>query len=101
LALKVLKATEAYDLGWAERGTLERYLEESLQREADSTGQKVDTVRQKFVSGDESVRPAQLIFEALKEMAVSDKREEELLLAKKKIAELEDEIKSMTGKKRS
>ncbi len=93
LALKVLKSSGLYDIPWATRGTLEEHLNSKLRQEADKAGEKVEVIRKKFVAGDSSINSAQLILDAVKDMAVSDKREKEIAEAQKRIAELEDQVK--------
>jgi len=92
LALKVLKSTGLYEVPWANRGTLEEHLNSELRKEAEKAGQKVEVVRERFVSGDPTINPAQLLLNAVKDMAVTDKREEELLAAQRRISELEAQI---------
>ncbi len=71
-------------------------LNSKLRKEADNVGQKVEVVKKKFVAGDSSISSAQLILDAVKEMAVNDKREEELLAAQRRISELENQIRDFT-----
>jgi len=96
LALKGLKSSGLYEIPWATRGTLEEHLNSKLRQEADKLGQKVDVVRRKFATGDSSINSAQLILDAVKDMAVNDKREKELAEAQRRIAELEDQVKDFT-----
>src|SRR5207244_200883 len=96
LALKVLKSSGLYDIPWATRGTLEEHLNSKLRKEADKAGQKVDVVKKKFVAGDPSINSAQLLLDAIKDMAANDKREQELLAAQQRIAELEDQLRDFT-----
>lgn len=96
LALKVLKSSGLYDVPWATRGTLEEHLNSKLRQEADKVGEKVEVVRRKFTAGDSSINPAQLILDAVKDMAVNDKREKELAAAQRRIGELEDQIRDFT-----
>jgi hypothetical protein len=93
LALKVLKSSGLYDIPWATRGTLEEHLNSKLRQEADKVGEKIEVVKKKFAVGDPSINSAQLILDAVKEMAVSDKREKELAEAQRRIVELEDQVK--------
>jgi hypothetical protein len=95
LALRVLRATDLYNVAWATRGTLAEHLDQNLRKEADRMGERPDKVRERFEAGDSSVNPAQLILQAVREMAVSDKREEELRAAERRIADLEAEIHDM------
>jgi hypothetical protein len=96
LALRVLKSSELYSIPWSTRGALEYHLHDVLRREADKAGQKYESIQDRFLEGDPSVNPAQMILEAVKDMAISDKREEELLAAKRRISELEDRVKEFT-----
>jgi len=96
LALKVLKSSGVYDIPWATRVTLEDHLNSELRKEADRVGEKVETVRDRFEAGDPSIHPAQIILDAVSDMAVNDKREEELRAARRRINELEDQVRDMT-----
>ena len=95
LALRVLKSSDIYDIPWATRGTLEEHLNGVLRKEADKFGQKVEVVRDRFKAGDESLQPAQLILEAVKNMAGTDKKDEQLRAAQRRISELQEQIKLM------
>jgi hypothetical protein len=92
LALKVLKSTGVYDVAWATRGTLRDHLHSELRSEANKAGQRVEVTKDRFVSGDPTLNPAQVLLNAMKNMAIGDKHEQELIAARKKINELEAEI---------
>ena len=94
--MKVLKSSGVYDIPWATRVTLEDHLNSELRKEADRVGEKVETVRDRFEAGDPSIHPAQIILDAVRDMAVNDKREEELRAARRRINELEDQVRDMT-----
>lgn len=95
LALRVLKSSDVYEIPWAARGTLEEHLNEVLRKEADKYGQKVEVIKDRFKAGDESLQPAQLILEAVKSMAATDKRDEQIRAAERRISELEEQVKLM------
>jgi hypothetical protein len=75
--------------------TLEEHLNEVLRKEGDKYGQNVEVIKDRFKAGDESLQPAQLILEAVKNMAATDKRDEKIRAAERRISELEEQVKLM------
>jgi hypothetical protein len=100
-ALRIIRATEAYDIPWAERRLLEANLTAAIRSEAEKRGIHEERLRAKLASGEDPKMAAQLIAESLRNMAIKDNTSEELVEAQRKIdhlqtkiIELEDAIKS-------
>jgi hypothetical protein len=92
LAMRVIRGTSVYKVPWARRGTLEGHLDKVLREEANKRGTGTSEMRAAFVKAEESGESAQLILKALEAMAISDQRDTELALAKRKVQELEDAL---------
>jgi hypothetical protein len=92
LALRVIRATGNFDIPWARRRTLQTHLEANLHKEARQRGVRLSQVREDFEGGKDTARSAQLILEAVRSIAFTDKTSEELGEAKRTIAELETDV---------
>lgn len=92
VALRVIKGQGEYDLPWARRGMLERQLLDVIFHEAGRKDMRPQALRDQFSSGDQAARPAEMIINALEQMAVSDSKSAELQQAQLKIKDLEETI---------
>ncbi len=77
-ALRIIRATESYDIPWAERELLQVKLTAAIRSEAEKRGMPEASLRTRLASGEEPKVGAQLIAETLQEMAIKDKTSEEL-----------------------
>lgn len=100
-ALRIIRATDAYDIPWAGRGLLESNLTAAIRSEAEKLGMKEEQIRAKFVSGTEPKVSAQLIADSLREIAIKDRTSEELADAKRRIDNLQTQIVKLEGALRS
>jgi hypothetical protein len=91
-ALRIIRATESYDIPWAERELLQVKLTAAIRSEAEKRGTPEASLRTRLASGEEPKVGAQLIAETLQEMAIKDKTSEELAETQRKIAALQDQI---------
>jgi hypothetical protein len=102
-ALRIIRSAGQYELPWARRRTLQRELEKVLHIEAKKRDEKIDRFRKKFVAGDKSARPAEMIATALRNIAISDSVTEKLTDAHRTIKILEiqvDELKQQLTRQR-
>jgi hypothetical protein len=91
-ALRIIRATENYDIPWAERELLEANLTSAIRSEAEKRGVREEQLRAKLGSGADPKTSAGLIADSLRALAVKDKTSEELEEAERKIADLKDQI---------
>lgn len=91
-ALRVIRATEAYDIPWAERQLLEANLSAAIRSEAEKRGIREEQFRSTLGSGSEPKTGAKLIADALREMAIKDKTSDQLTEAQQRIGQLESKI---------
>jgi hypothetical protein len=92
LALRVIRGHGDFDIPWARRRTLQFELEKSIRNEASKRDQDPQALRRQFASGDESARPAEIILDALHNMAANDTKLQELETAHRRIRMLESEL---------
>ena len=91
-ALRVIRATEAYDIPWAERQLLQTNLTAAIRSEAEKRGIREEQLRNTVGSGAEPKTGAKLIADALREMAIKNKTSDELTQAQHKINQLQAQI---------
>jgi hypothetical protein len=91
-ALRIIRATEAYDIPWAERQQLQANLSGAIRSEAEKRGIREEQLRNTVGSGAEPKTGAKLIADALREMAIKDKTSDELTEAQQKISQLQTKI---------
>jgi hypothetical protein len=91
-ALRIIRATEEFDIPWAQRKLLEANLTASIRSEAEKRGVPEEKLRAKLASGGEAKTGAQLIAQSLRDMAVMDKTSGELAEAQRKIDRLQGQI---------
>jgi hypothetical protein len=92
LALRVIRGSGDYDIPWAKRRRLQEELHNVIRSQAEKRGISEEVMKRKFLSGDETVRPGEVIVSAVREMALRDKTGKELLEAERKIRKLEHEV---------
>jgi hypothetical protein len=92
MALRVIRGTGEFDLPWARRRTLSRHLESALLKEAKKRDVSVRSVRREFSVGDPAIRPAQIIVDSLREMALSDSKLHE---ARREVSVLQAEVEGL------
>ena len=95
LALRVIRAQGDFDIPWARRNTLQYELESSIHREASKLGISSRALREKFTSADESARPAEIILDALRNMAANDSKLRELETANRRIGMLQSKVDTL------
>jgi hypothetical protein len=95
LALRVIRAQGDFNIPWARRGTLQFELEASIHREAGKLGESPNALRERFISGNESAHPAEIILDALQNMAANDTKEQELERVQRKVRMLESELETL------
>ncbi len=93
-ALRLLRSTGEVDLPWAERFTLQRELWQGVKREADRRGITPREMDRQFMDGRSPETTAKLIVEAVQQLVVPTKTQEELAQAKRRIVELEAKLNS-------
>jgi hypothetical protein len=94
-ALRIIRATETYDIPWAERRLLEANLTAAIRSEAEKRGVSEAALRSKLATGGEPKTSASLIAESLRNMAIKDKTSEELAEAQRQIDHLQIKIEEM------
>lgn len=94
-ALRIIRATESYDVPWAERKLLEANLTTAIRSDAEKRGMTEESLRARLASGAEPKASATLIAESLKNMAIREKSGEALLEAKLKISALEEKVQQL------
>jgi hypothetical protein len=92
LALRVIRAHADFDVPWARRRTLQAELGRGILSEASKLDEDPRTLRKRFASADQSVRPAEIILNALRNMAANDAKSQELEKAQRKIRILESQV---------
>lgn len=95
VALRVIKGYGDIDLPWARRRTLQDHLQGVLHSEATARDQDIKTVQKQFVEGRESLRPTQILVDALQRMALQDGRSQELEKARRTITLLQSEVEEL------
>ncbi len=101
LALRVIRGHGDIDIPWARRGTLLAELEESIHSEARKLDVDPRALQRQFTSGDESARPAEIILDALKNMAVKDTKTQDLEEAQRRVRVLESEVEELQKRLRT
>jgi len=91
-ALRLLRATELYDLPWANRVTLQQTLSNVMTTEAEKRGMPVGRLRSELYAGKEPDTSARLIVASIERLAVPNKTALELKEAIRKNEELEAAI---------
>jgi hypothetical protein len=101
IAMQIIKASDSFAMPWSKRRGLQRNLERVLFTEAKKRGVPVKDLRKQFEAGDESIKPAALIAEALKESAVTDTKTAELREARRAIRTLEERVEELEAQVRA
>lgn len=91
-ALRIIRATELYDIPWAGRKLLQANLTREIRSDAEKRGITEDSLRATLASGAEPKTAGRLIAKSLRDMAIKDKTSEELTVAQHKIDQLEVQI---------
>ena len=91
-ALRIIRATDLYDVPWANRNLLEELLKAAIHAEASKLGVDPDQLRAEFVAGADSEHSAKLVAEALKSMAIQSTDREKLQDAENRIRQLETRL---------
>lgn len=94
-ALGIIRATEVYDIPWAERKLLEATLTAAIRSDAEKRGIPEGMLRSKLAAGEEPKTSAILISRSLRNMAIKDKTSEELTEAQRKIDNLEVQVEEL------
>jgi hypothetical protein len=94
-AMRIIRATDEYDIPWAERGLLQQQLKTVIKSEASKRGIEEEELRKKLESGAEPKTTAKLISEALRNLVIEGKTKEELTEAQRKIDRLEKQMVSL------
>jgi hypothetical protein len=92
IALRVIRGSTQYDIPWAKRRRLQDELESVLRQEADKRDVSTQAMTNKFVAGDKSAHPEEVIAAALGQMALHSKAEDELREAQGEIRKLRSEL---------
>jgi hypothetical protein len=90
--LRIIRATEAYDVPWAQRELLESNLSTAIRSEAEKRGIGQAQLRAMVGSGAEPKIGAKLIADSLTQMAIKDKTSDQLKEAQHKINQLQTKI---------
>jgi len=101
LALRAIRGCGEVDVPWARRRTLQAELERTIYSEASKLDEDPRALRKRFASGDESARPAELILDALRNMAAKDTRSQELEKAQRRIRILESQLDELQQRLRT
>ncbi len=96
-ALRIIRATDLYDVPWANRNLLEELLKSAIHAEASKLGVHPDQLRAEFVAGADSEHSAKLVAEALKSMAIQSTDREKLQDAENRIRQLETRLIELQG----
>jgi len=91
-ALRLLRSTGEVEFPWAERFTLQRELWQGVKREADRRGITPREMDRQFMEGKSPETTARLIVEAVQQLVVPTKTQEELAQARRRIVELEAKL---------
>ncbi|HET9280737.1 MAG TPA: hypothetical protein VFR24_02135 [Candidatus Angelobacter sp.] len=91
-ALRIIRASEEYDIPWAERGLLQQNLTANLRSEAEKRGISPDSLRTRLEAGKDPKTSARLIVESLKDLAVDSKTSKNLAASQQKVSQLEAKI---------
>jgi hypothetical protein len=91
-ALRIIRATELYDIPWAERKLLQANLTAEIRSDAEKRGITESSLRATLASGAEPKTAGRLIAQSLRDMAIKEKTSAELAEAQLKIDRLEIEI---------
>jgi hypothetical protein len=94
-ALRIIRATDLYDIPWAERKLLETNLTAAIRTEAEKRGVPEDQLKSTISTGSEPKTAARLITSSLREMVIKDKTAEELEEARRKIDQLEGKVEEL------
>lgn len=94
-ALRIIRATELYDIPWAERKVLETKLTAAIRAEAEKRGVSEDRVKSTISTGSEPKTAAKLIGSSLRAMAIEGETAEKLAEAKRKIEQLENKVEEL------
>jgi hypothetical protein len=70
-------------------------LEAVIRKDAEKRNVSPGFVTERFLAADASVKPGQLILDALSEIAAKDNRQEELFEAKRTIRKLEEQVEAL------
>ena len=93
-ALRIIRGAAEHDLHWAERPLLQSTLNRAVQHEALKRGIGEAALRHQFRTGADPETSAEIISEALRTLATDKIAEEDLRAAKKRIRDLEEELRA-------
>lgn len=91
-AMRLIRSTESVDIPWADRFTFRKELRRSMMREANRRGVTKSEMARQFIEGRSPETTAQIIVEAIQQLAIPTKTQIELDEARRTIQELQDRI---------
>lgn len=94
-AIRIIRATEEYDIPWADRGLLQQQLGDAIKAEAHKRGLPEQELRKQLDSGSDPKTNATIIGEALRNLAVQTRATQDLKEAREMIGRLEKQILSL------
>jgi len=92
-ALRVIRATEEYDIPWGTRTLLQHELNRGIRREAEKLGVDKEVLQQRVDAGESDEIATSVISDALKQLAMKTALAEQLGKAEAKISKLEAALK--------
>ena len=92
LALRVIRASGLYQMGWATRDQLSRKLNGVIYSEAKKRDISPQVFRSKFASGDPQTDPALVIAASLERLSIPTEAEKELVNLRRKLRDAQIEI---------
>jgi hypothetical protein len=98
IAMRIIRATEEFDIPWATRGILEEKLQGAIHQEAQRRGVSDKALKSLFDDSEYPEAPATVILETVRAMAADSRSEGELTEAKQKISELEKDKDNLVRK---